>query len=127
MKIRLTSVFVDDQEAALKFYTNVLGFKKKQDFPVGQFKWLTVESPEEPEGTELLLEPSDNSAAMEFKKSIFEQRIAAAAFAVDDIQAEYERLKGLGVEFSMGPTEMGSTTVALFDDICGNLLQIYQV
>ena len=127
MKIKLTSVFVDDQEAALKFYTDVLGFEKKQDFPVGQSKWLTVVSPEEPEGTELLLEPSDNSAAMEFKKSIFEQGIAAAAFAVDDIQAEHERLKELGVEFIMGPTEMGSTTVALFDDTCGNLLQIYQV
>lgn len=127
MKIKLTSVFVDDQETALKFYTNVLGFEKKQDFPVGQFKWLTIVSPEEPEGTELLLEPSDNSAAMEFKKSIFEQGVAAAAFAVDDIQAEYERLKGLGVDFSLDPTEMGSTMVALFDDTCGNFLQIYQV
>jgi len=127
MKIKLTNVFVDDQEAALKFYTDILGFEKKQDFPVGQFKWLTVVSPEEPEGTELLLEPSENSAARKFKKSIFEQGIAAAAFAVDDIQAEYERLMGLGIEFSMEPTEMGSTTVALFDDTCGNLLQIYQV
>jgi predicted enzyme related to lactoylglutathione lyase len=127
MRIKLTSVFVEDQDTALKFYTNVLGFEKKQDFPVGQFKWLTVVSPEEPDGAELLLEPSDNPAAKAFKASIFEQGIAAAAFAVDDIQGEYERLKQLGVDFIMKPTEMGSTTVALFDDTCGNLLQIYQV
>ena len=127
MRIKLTSVFVEDQDTALKFYTDVLGFEKKQDFPVGQFKWLTVVSPEEPDGVELLLEPSDNPAAKAFQASIFEQGIAAATFAVDDIQAEYERLKQFGVDFKMKPTEMGSTTVALFDDTCGNLLQIYQV
>ena len=127
MRIKLTSVFVEDQDAASKFYTDILGFEKKQDFPVGQFKWLTVVSPEEPDGVELLLEPSDNPAAKAFKASIFEQGIAAAAFEVDDIQGEYERLKQLGVDFKMKPTEMGSTTVALFDDTCGNLLQIYQV
>ena len=127
MKIKLTSVFVDDQEEALIFYTNVLGFEKKEDVPVGQFKWLTVVSPEEPEGTELLLEPSDNPAAVEYKKSLFEQGIAAAAFVVDDIHAEYERLKELGVEFSMEPNDMGSSTIALFDDTCGNRIQIYQV
>ena len=127
MKIKLTSIFVDDQEKALRFYTNILGFEKKQDFPVGEFKWLTVVSSEEPDGTELLLEPDDNSAAKVFKKSIFDQGIAAAAFAIDDIQAEYERLRGLGVEFRMEPTEMGSATVALFDDTCGNLIQIYEV
>ena len=127
MRIKLTSVFVEDQDTALKFYTDVLGFEKKQDFPVGQFKWLTVVSPEEPDGVELLLEPSDNPAAKAFQASIFEQGIAAATFAVDDTQAEYERLKQFGVDFKMKPTEMGSTTVALFDDTCGNLLQIYQV
>jgi catechol 2,3-dioxygenase-like lactoylglutathione lyase family enzyme len=126
MKIKLTSVFVKDQDAALKFYTDVLGFRKKQDFPVGQFKWLTVVSPDDPDGPELLLEPSDNPAAKAYKKSIFEQGIAAAAFAVDDIQREFERLKRLGVDFKMEPTEMGHTTVALFDDTCGNLLEIYQ-
>lgn len=127
MRIKLTSVFVDDQESALKFYMDVLGFEKKQDFPVGEFKWLTVVSPEEPEGTELLLEPSDNPAARAYKESIYEQGIAAAAFAVDDIQGEFERLKRLGVGFKMDPTDIGSTKIALFDDTCGNLIQIYQV
>jgi predicted enzyme related to lactoylglutathione lyase len=126
MRIELTSVFVNDQEAALKFYTEVMGFEKKQDFPVGQFKWLTVVSPEEPDGPELLLEPSDNPAARSYKESIYEQGIAAAAFAVNDIQGEYERLKQIGVDFKMEPTDMGGT-VALFDDTCGNLIQIYQV
>ena len=127
MRIKLTSVFVDEQEAALRFYTDVLGFEKRQDLPVGQFRWLTVVSPEEPEGTELLLEPSDNPAAKEFKQAIYKQGIAAAAFAVDDIVAEYQRLTELGVEFSMEPTDMGSATIAQFDDTCGNLIQIYQV
>lgn len=127
MRIKLTSVFVDDQESALMFYTDILGFEKKQDFPVGQFKWLTVVSPEEPDGPELLLEPSDNPAARAYKASIFEQGIAAAAFAVNDIQKEYVRLKQLGVDFKTEPTEIGSTKFALFDDTCGNLIQIYQV
>ena len=127
MRIKLTSVFVNDQETALKFYTNVLGFEKKQDFPVGKFKWLTVVSPEEPDGTELLLEPSDNPAARSYKESIYEQGIAAAAFAFNDIQSEYDRLKQIGVDFKMEPTDMGDTNVALFDDTCGNLIQIYQV
>ena len=127
MKIKLTNVFVDDQEKALKFYTDVLGFEKKEDIPVGEFKWLTVVSPEEPDGTELLLEPDDNPAAKAFKKSIFDQGIAAAAFVVDDIQAEFERLTELEVEFKMQPTDMGSSTIALFNDTCGNLLQIYEV
>jgi catechol 2,3-dioxygenase-like lactoylglutathione lyase family enzyme len=127
MQIKLTSVFVDDQDAALKFYTDVLGFQKKQDFPVGQFKWLTVVSPEDPDGTELLLEPSDNPAARAYKDSIFKQGIAAAAFAVTDVQKEYEKLKQLGVEFKSPPSDMGTATIALFDDTCGNLIQIYQV
>jgi len=127
MKIKLTSVFVDDQDKALKFYTEVLGFVKKLDFPVGEFKWLTVVSPQEPNGTELLLEPSDNPAAKAFKKSIFEQGITAAAFASDDIQKEYARLKKLGVQFTIEPTNMGMATIAVFNDTCGNLIQIYQV
>lgn len=126
MRIKLTSVFVNDQETALKFYTEILGFEKKQDIPVGEFSWLTVVSPEEPDGPELLLEPSDNPAARSYKDSIYEQGIAAAAFAVSDIDGEYERLKQLGVDFKMAPTDMGDTKIALFDDTCGNLIQIYQ-
>ena len=118
---------VDDQDKALKFYTEVLGFVKKRDIPVGEAKFLTVVSPEEPDGTELLLEPSDNPAAKTFKKAIFEQGIAATAFAVEDIQKEYERMKKLGVKFAMEPTKMGPVTQAVFDDTCGNLIQIYQV
>jgi len=126
MKIKLSSVFVDDQDKALKFYTEVLGFVKKTDIPVGQFKWLTVVSPEEPDGTELLLEPSDNPATKTFKKAIFEQGIPLTAFAVEDIQKEYERLTKLGVRFTMEPTRMGPTTLAVFDDTCGNFIQLYQ-
>jgi predicted enzyme related to lactoylglutathione lyase len=126
MKIKLSSVFVDDQDKALKFYTEVLGFVKKTDIPVGQYKWLTVVSPEEPDGTELLLEPSDNPATKTFKKAIFEQGIPLTAFAVEDIQKEYERLKKLGVRFTMEPTKTGPTTVAVFDDTCGNFIQLYQ-
>jgi catechol 2,3-dioxygenase-like lactoylglutathione lyase family enzyme len=126
MRIKLTSVFVNDQESALEFYTDVLGFEIKQDIPVGEFKWLTVVSPEEPDGPELLLEPSDNAAARSYKESIYEQGIAAAAFAVTDLDREYERLKQLGVDFKMVPTSMGDTKVALFDDTCGNLIQIFQ-
>ena len=127
MKIKLTNVFVDDQDKALKFYTEVLGFVKKRDVPVGQFKFLTVVSPEEPDGTELLLEPNENPAAKTFQKAIFEQGIPLTAFAVEDIQKEYERMKKLGVVFTQEPTKMGPVTQAVFDDTCGNLIQIYQV
>ena len=127
MKIRLTSVYVDDQDKALAFYTGTLGFVKKQDVPVGQFKWLTVASPEEPGGVELLLEPNDNPAAATYQQAIFQQGIAAATFVVDDIQAEYERLKAQGVAFTTEPTSMGPTTIAVLDDTCGNLIQIAQV
>ena len=127
MKIRLTSIFVNDQTQALKFYTDALGFVKKQDFPIGAFKWLTVVSPDEPEGTELLLEPNDNSAAKTYQKAMFEQGIPLASFATDDIRMEFERLSKLGVAFRMEPTRMGDTTVAMFDDTCGNLVQLYQV
>lgn len=127
MKIKLASVFVDDQDKALRFYTNVLGFIKNKDVPVGQFKWLTVVSPQEPEGAELLLEPNDNLAARTYQKAIYEQGIPLTAFAVDDIQREYERMKQLGVTFSMEPTQTGPTTIAVFDDTCGNWIQMYQV
>ena len=126
MKLYLTSVYVDDQDKALKFYTEVLGFMKKSDFPVGQFKWLTVVSPEEPDGVELLLEPNDNPATRPFQKALFEQGIAAASFAVLDVQKEYERMKELGVAFRMPPTDMGEASVTVFDDTCGNLIQLAQ-
>jgi predicted enzyme related to lactoylglutathione lyase len=105
----------------------VLGFVKKQVFPVGQFKWLTVASPEEPDGVELLLEPNDNPAASAFQRAVFQQGISVASFFVEDIQAEYERMKALGVRFTMEATSMGPTTVAMFDDTCGNLIQLVQV
>jgi predicted enzyme related to lactoylglutathione lyase len=127
MKIKLSSVFVDDQDKALKFYTEVLGFVKKRDMPLGEFKWLTVVSPEEPDGTELLLEPNGNPAAKTFQEAIFKQGIASTSFFVEDIQKEYERMKKLGVVFSMEPTKMGPTTFAVFDDTCGNLIVINQV
>ena len=127
IKIKLTSVYVDDQEKALKFYTEVLGFVKKRDIPVGKAKWLTVVSPDEPDGTELLLEPSDNPATRTFKKAVFEQGIPFTAFAVDDVQKTYERMKKLGVVFSVTPTNTGMAKIAVFDDTCGNLIQLFQV
>ncbi len=124
MRIKLNSVFVDDQEKALKFYTEVLGFVKKVDFPVGTFKWLTVVSPEEPDGTQLLLSPNANPTSKTYQKSIFEQGIPTTSFAVDDVQKEYEKLKKLGVKFRQQPVKMGPVTQAVFDDTCGNLIQI---
>jgi catechol 2,3-dioxygenase-like lactoylglutathione lyase family enzyme len=126
MKIILTSVFVDNQEKALKFYTENLGFVKKQDVPVGKFKWLTVVSPDDQDGTELLLEPSDNPIAKAYKKGLVEQGIPAASFGVDDVESEYKRLKKLGVTFTMEPTLMENLKIAVFDDTCGNLIQIMQ-
>ena len=126
MRINLTSVHVDDQDKAAAFYTEVLGFVKKEDFRVGEFKWLTVVSPEEPDGVELLLEPNDNPAAQAYQQALNEQGIPHAAFAVDDIHAEYERLKGLGVVFTVDPVEEGPTIVAMLDDTCGNLISLYQ-
>jgi catechol 2,3-dioxygenase-like lactoylglutathione lyase family enzyme len=126
MRIKLTSVPVDDQDVALAFYTGVLGFVKKHDFPVGDYKWLTVVSPEGPDDVELLLEPSEKPETQAYKRALVEQGIPWAAFAVDDVGQEYERLRGLGVRFPVPPTAMGPTTVAVFDDTCGNLIQIYQ-
>lgn len=127
MKIKLTSVLVDDQEKALQFYTEVLGFIKKQDIPVGKFKFLTVVSPDEPKGTELLLEPDEHPAAQTFKKGIFADGIPATAFQVDDIHKEFKRMKELGVKFTMEPTAMGPVIQAVFNDTCGNLIQIYEL
>ena len=126
MRITHTSVFVSDQDQALKFYTETLGFVKKHDVPVGKFKWLTVVSPDEPEGTELLLEPNENPVAQTYQKGIFDQGIPAASFGVTDIRAEYEKLKSLGVSFTMEPTEVANVTIAVFDDTCGNLIQVVQ-
>ena len=126
MRITLTGVFVNDQDKARKFYTETLGFVKKHDLPVGEFKWLTVVSPDDPDGTELLLEPNENPVAQEYQKGIFDQGIPAASFSVTDIRAEYDKLKSLGVAFTMEPTEMGNVTIAVFDDTCGNLIQIMQ-
>lgn len=128
MKIKLTSVFVDDQDKALKFYTEVLGFVKKADFPIEAFKWLTVVSPDGPGEIELLLEPNNNPAATTYQKALHEQGITAAVFFTDDIKKEYERLRNLGVAFQMEPTKMeGGPTIAVLDDTCGNLIQICQV
>ncbi|MGW0191064.1 VOC family protein [Streptomyces sp. NPDC003362] len=124
MKIHLTSVFVDDQEKALRFYTDVLGFVKKHDVPLGADRWLTVVSPEDPEGTELLLEPSGHPAVQPYKTALVEDGIPAASFSVDDVRAEFERLRELGVHFTQEPVEMGSLTTAILDDTCGNLIQI---
>ena len=126
MRIVLSGVFVSDQDKALSFYTETLGFVKKHDVPVGEFKWLTVVSPDDPYGTELLLEPNENPVARTYQKGIFDQGIPATSFGVTDIHAEYEKLKSLGVIFTMEPTEMGGVTIAVFDDTCGNLIQIMQ-
>lgn len=128
MKIKLCSIFVDDQEKALKFYTDTLGFVKKFDMPINEStRWLTVISPEEPEGTELVLEPSSNPAVTPFKEALFKQGIPFTAFQVDDIKKEFDRLRKLGVEFAMQPTKTGPIVAAIFNDTCGNLIQIYQV
>ena len=127
MKIKLTSVFVNDQGKALKFYTEVLGFVKKSDVTAGKYRWLTVVSPEEQDGTQLLLEPNDNPAAKSYQESIFKQGIPAAMFFVDDIQKEYRRLKGLGVKFTKEPTKTPGSTIVVLDDTCGNLIQLTQL
>jgi catechol 2,3-dioxygenase-like lactoylglutathione lyase family enzyme len=126
MKIKLTSVFVEDQEKALRFYTGILGFKKKRDDPIGEFRWLTLISPENSEDIELLLEPCEHPAAKSYQRALYQDGMPLAAFAVDDTQAEYERLKQHGVVFDTPPKEVGPTVVAVFDDQCGNLIQIYQ-
>jgi len=126
MIIGLTSLIVDDQDKALKFYTEVLGFQLKHDIPAGEYRWLTVVSPERPDGTELFLEPNDNPAGSAFQQSIFEQSIAAAQFNSVDIQADFDRLKSLGVQFTLEPTDIGPAIMATFNDTCGNLINIIQ-
>ena len=129
MKIKLTSVSIDDYDKALKFYTEVMGFQLKRDMPLGDgARWITVVSPEEPDGVELLLEPNASYPAMKaLKESLVRDGLPYTAFQVNNIQEEYERMKNLGVQFTMEPTNMGVTTAAVLDDTCGNLIQIYQM
>ena len=127
MKIKLTRVYVDDQEKALRFYTEVLGFVKKTDFSQGPFRWLTVASPEEPEGTELQLAHNNNPAAKAYQQAIFQQGQPAANLYSDDLQADHERMKARGAEFTMPPTDVTASTIAKLNDTCGNLIQIVQL
>jgi catechol 2,3-dioxygenase-like lactoylglutathione lyase family enzyme len=124
MRIHVTSVYVDDQAKALAFYTEVLGFVKKNDIPAGEHRWLTVVSPEAPDGVELLLEPDEHPASRTFKEALVADGMPFTSFAVDDVSAEFDRLSARGVTFLQPPTEMGPVTTAVFDDTCGNLIQI---
>ena len=126
MRINLTSVLVDDQDKALRFYTEVLGFKQKHDVPMGEHRWITVVSPADPGGTELVLEPDKHPAAKPFKEALVADGIPFTAFAVEDVRAEFDRLRELGVHFTQEPTDMGPVTTAVLDDTCGNLIQIQQ-
>jgi predicted enzyme related to lactoylglutathione lyase len=127
MKIRLTSVYVDDQEKALRFYTEVLGFVKKADFSQGPYRWLTVASAEDPNGTELQLALNNIPAAKAYQQAMFQQGQPAAMFFSDDVKGDYERIKGRGAEFTMAPTEVPGATIAKLNDTCGNLIQITQL
>ncbi len=127
MKIKLTSVYVDDQDKALRFYTDVLGFAKKTDVSQGPFRWLTVASPEEPEGAQLQLALNNNPAARAYQQALFEQGQPAAMFFTDDVRGDYERIKGRGREFTMPPTEVTGSTIAMLDDTCGNRIQLTQL
>jgi predicted enzyme related to lactoylglutathione lyase len=127
MKIKLTSVYVDDQDKALRFYTEVLGFAKKADVRQGPYRWLTVASPEEPDGTELQLALNDNSAAKAYQQAIFQQGQPAAMFYTDDVKGDYERIKARGAEFTMPPTDVTASTIAMLNDTCGNLIQLTQL
>jgi predicted enzyme related to lactoylglutathione lyase len=126
MKIKLTSIMVEDQDEALRFYTEVFGFEKKHDIPVGEYRWITLVSPEGSSEVELALEPNANPAAKVFQRSMFDQGIPLAAFEVDDLAAEYLRLRGHGVAFTREPTPMGPVIIAVCSDACGNLIQLYQ-
>jgi predicted enzyme related to lactoylglutathione lyase len=127
MKIKLTSVFVDDQEKALRFYTDVLGFKKKNDFSNGPYRWLTLSSAEEPDGTELQLALNNNPAAKTYQQALFQQNQPAAMFFTDDVDADYERMKASGAQFTMPPTDVTASKIAMVNDTCGNLVQITQL
>jgi catechol 2,3-dioxygenase-like lactoylglutathione lyase family enzyme len=126
LKLVITSVFVDDQENALRFYTDVLGFTKKTDIPMGEFRWLTVVSPDDPDGVELLLEPDHHPAVVPFKRALVEDGIPFTSFGVADVQVEFNRLRAAGVQFTQPPVALGPVTTAVFDDTCGNLIQIAQ-
>ena len=127
MKIKLTSVYVDDQEKALRFYTDVLGFAKKADFSKGTFRWLTVSSPEDPDGTELQLALNDDPAAKAYQTARFQQRQPAINFITDDVKRDYERIKAHGAEFTMPPTDVTGSTITMLKDTCGNLIQLVQL
>jgi predicted enzyme related to lactoylglutathione lyase len=127
MKIRFTTVYVDDQDKALRFYTEVLGFAKKTDFSQGPYRWLTVVSQEEPTGTELQLALNNNPAAKAYQQAIFQQSQPAAMFLTDDVKADYERIKALGADFTMPPTEVTASTIAMLNDTCGNLIQLTEL
>jgi predicted enzyme related to lactoylglutathione lyase len=127
MKIKLTGVYVDNQEKALRFYTEVLGFDKKADFSQGPFRWLTLTSPEDPDGTQLQLTLNDNPAAKAYQQALFQQGQPAAMFYTDDVKADYERIKARGAAFTMPPTEVTGATIAMLNDTCGNLIQITQL
>lgn len=126
MKIIVTSIFVDDQEQALEFYSEILGFVKKHDVPAGEFRWITLVSPNDLEGTELVLEPNNHPAAKEYQKKLYDDGIPATMFGIEDVHQEYERLLKQGVKFTMEPKNVGEVTIAIFDDTCGNLIQIAQ-
>src|SRR5262245_65590849 len=127
MKIKLTTIYVDDQEKALRFYTEILGFSKKADFSQGPFRWLTVVSPEEPEGTELQLALNNNPAGKAYQQALFQQGQPAAMFFTDDVQSDYERMKARGAEFTKPPTEVTASKIAMLNDTCGNLIQVTQL
>lgn len=127
MKIKLSSVYVDDQDKALRFYTEVLGFVKKADFSQGSYRWLTVASPEDPNGTELQLSLNNNPAAKTYQQALFQQNQPAAMFFTDDVQADYERMKVAGAEFTMPPTDVTASKIAMLNDTCGNLIQITEL
>jgi predicted enzyme related to lactoylglutathione lyase len=127
MKIKLTNVFVDDLDKALRFYTDMLGFVKKADYSQGSYRWLTVASPEEPDATELHLSLNDNPAAAAYQKAMFEQKQPAAMFFTDDVKGDYERIKARGAQFTMPPTDVTGSTIAQVNDTCGNLIQITQL
>src|SRR6188768_1504065 len=127
MKIKLTSVYVDDQEKALRFYTDVLGFVKKADFSNGPYRWLTVASPEDPDGTELQLALNNNPAAKAYQQAMFQQSQPAAMFFTDDVRADHERMKSRGAEFTMPPTDVTGSRIAMMNDTCGNLIQVTQL
>jgi len=127
MRIYVTSIFVDDQDKALAFYTDTLGFRLKNDVPVGEYRWLTVVSRDQPDGTELMLEPSHHRAVGPFRQALYEDGIPAASFQVDDLDAEFARLDALGVRFTLAPMDAGPVRVAVLDDTCGNLVQLMQM